>query len=130
MPRNPAASHLSTPACISRVAAVCRSVWGVTALGRLARLPRLRVRLCEENETCIHVFGRLLRSATVRTDKTQNVHNESGVHVLADIGTDIGLRRDGRITDISPLLHQDRPELGSRLAASEVPKPNHSDGQR
>ena len=37
MPRKPAASYLSTPACMSQVAAVCRSVCGVTAIGRLAR---------------------------------------------------------------------------------------------
>src|SRR5712671_5948006 len=30
MPRKPAASHMSTPACISQVAAVWRSVCGVT----------------------------------------------------------------------------------------------------
>ena len=31
----------------------------------------------------------------VRTDKTQSEHNESSVHLLADIGANIGLCRDG-----------------------------------
>ncbi|SDT53058.1 hypothetical protein SAMN05444158_6781 [Bradyrhizobium canariense] len=30
MPKNPAASQIGTPRCISQVAAVWRKVWGVT----------------------------------------------------------------------------------------------------
>jgi hypothetical protein len=36
MPRNSAASHLSTPACISQVAAVCRNVCGLILPSSLA----------------------------------------------------------------------------------------------
>jgi hypothetical protein len=59
MPRKPAASHISTPACISQVAAVCRSVCGTTLRlktdepdgrlkGRFHRLDRLALPLNEE----------------------------------------------------------------------------------
>ena len=36
MPRNPAASQIGTPRCMSQVAAVWRKVWGVTLPGRPA----------------------------------------------------------------------------------------------
>ena len=36
MPRNPAASQIGTPRCMSHVAAVWRRVWGVTFPGRPA----------------------------------------------------------------------------------------------
>nr|WP_244486076.1 hypothetical protein [Bradyrhizobium viridifuturi] len=38
MPRNPAASRIGTPRCISQVAAVWRNVCGVTFPGSLARI--------------------------------------------------------------------------------------------
>src|SRR5262249_38382233 len=39
-----------------------------------------------------------------RTDKTQGEHNESGVHLINDIGTDIGLRREGPIGDMTATI--------------------------
>src|SRR5262249_25107286 len=40
----------------------------------------------------------------VRIDKTQSEHNESGVHLLADIGADIGLCRDGPVSDMAETI--------------------------
>src|SRR5215475_566070 len=54
----------------------------------------MRDRICRIEENLLQrTAGPYIR---VRTDKTQSEHNESGVHLLADIGADIGLRAKGQ----------------------------------
>ena len=53
----------------------------------------MRDRICRIEENLLQrTAGPYIR---VRTDKTQSEHNESSVHLLADIGANIGLCRDG-----------------------------------
>src|SRR5262249_16756758 len=56
----------------------------------------------------------------VRTDKTQSEHNESGVHLLADIGAEVGLRRDGPTTDFTHRSKQPPYSITSSARASTV----------